>query len=370
MQQRFLTKIISDNHNKLLLDLFNEPPSNNERIEILLDRSPCVWDSFKVEGSRNDIVAVIDTKNNAIAGTLACNQKTCYFHGQIHKIFYLSGLKVLKKYQGTRVIALLFKAFTNFCEKEEAKVGFFTVLRENENGLHFFSTPKKYVPESAQIEEIKTYIFKKRILKVRNKKLDVKIKSATEADINSVMDFIANEGKKRAFLPNYSKKELLSGTERLSNFKIEDLLIASNSKEILGILGLWDQSAIRRWKVVEYSKWISFFKPVLNTLARLLNMPVLPVKGKVISYKIFSLVLIKNKDQQIFKLLFNKLIQAHSSKNEHFSISFTKNDDLNAFFKKRTVSFSSVLHISSLKKNFDYRNKINIENLYIEQGGL
>ena len=369
MQNRFQPQIISKNNNKKLMDFFNKPYETTGNIKLILERSPYIWESFKVEGHKSEVLTVIDTQNNAIAGAVILNQKKCFYYGEKIKIGYINSLKVLEKYQGKKVMGLLFKSFRKYCDETKPKLWLLSAFSDNKKAKELFSKKVESGLIFKKIKASNTYIFKKRLLTIENQKEGVRIRDASVKDVDSIIEFLNEESNNRVFLPNYDNKELLNGEGLLNGFNLKNLAIAKKDGSIVGIMGLWDQSGFRRWKVTGYSNLIKFTRFLINVLASFKNLPLLPKINSNVECKILNLVIIKENNQEIFKMLFNYLMKKEEDSNT-FSISLASDSPINEFFNNLSIRFENFIYIAYWPENEINYKKLNFRNLYLEQGGL
>lgn len=370
MSQRFKIQEFDKTENELLLDFYNKPVSSSGNINLVLDHSPDIWKSLTVEGYNNNIIAAIDINVNKIVAAMICSQKECFLNGQIQPVGYLSGLKVLPEYQGTIVTALLIKHFRKWWDNTKPVIWFFSVFNDNKKSVRLFDKKNSVLPDIQVVGETNTYIFKKRYFPVGKYSSLIKVRKANRADVSSIMQFIKEEGKYRAFLPDYNESDLIDGKGLLNQFNIDNLVIAEVENEIVGIMGIWYQSATRRWKVTSYSKKVRFFRPLINLGAKIFRMPELPTENSEIKYRILSLMLAKNDDSEIFKAMFNHIMRSEERNDGTYSITIKKDNPLNGYFKKRSIQFSNSIYLTVQPENRNLIENLNLRNLYIEQGGL
>ncbi|MDZ7846368.1 MAG: hypothetical protein U5L96_06180 [Owenweeksia sp.] len=73
------------------------------------------------------------------------------------------------------------------------------------------------------------------------------------------------------------------GSGHYAGLQIEDFMIAQTQNRIVGIMGAWDQSALKRIRVVRYQKPLSWFRPVLNLISPLVGSIPLPKAGNCLN---------------------------------------------------------------------------------------
>jgi len=368
---KYQARVLTKSDTARLESFFNQAYTSDEALSFKLDRGPDLWEAFSVEGRHSDVLAVIDLDKNIIAGAMVCSQKTTFIHGEKINLGYVSSLKVGKEYQGSIVWEELFKFFRAYCGSGKPFVWLFSVFTNNKKAIHFFKKKNDILPLFMPVEESKTYVFKKRKLPVNSKlNNNIKLRFAIQSDVNDIVNYITEEAQTRSLLPEYNQFELSEGKGLLNGFCLSDLLIAEDQNGICGLMGFWDQHKIRRWKVESYSKFIKISRPFINAAGFFVKMPILPQEGKDVRYKVLSLMLVKNNDEELRKHLFNRLMRNNDSSEQLYSISLLKRDSMNRYFRYRSVIMTNRIYIGYLPEDESLIRKLNLENIYIEQGGL
>jgi hypothetical protein len=369
MSSRFKSEIVHKNNNEELNKFFSQKDNSSGNIQIRLDYRPDIWPAIKVHGTENDIIIVHDTERDQIAGTIICSHKKCYFHGELHDTVYISGLKVGNEYKRSFASGYLLKTFKSYCLGNEVKTCFFSAQANNKSALQFFAKSNDLMPICTQMGVITTYVFKKRFF-IDSSLSGYKVRFANQADVTDIIRFIKSEAKSRANLPNYTSEELSKGSGRLKGFKINELVVAKDKDEVVGILGIWDQTKYRRWLVHNYSLPVRILKPFINILAKLMRYPTLSPINHRFSFKILSLMIYKNNTPGLFEQMFNYIMNQETEKGANYSITLHSASPLNSLFKKKSVSFSHLLYKGAYSDQLPYLNNLNLSNFYIEQGSL
>ncbi len=367
----FISKILIKNDNHLLEEFYLKYSSQtNLNINLKLEQSPNILDAFSVLGSNIDVLAVIDTNKNHIACACVLSQKDCYINGSLYKIGYVSGLKARQEYRGTLAFArflILFKEYS----KNNAVCWLFSVFSDNILVNELVKNKRQLLPIIDKINIYNSYIFKSKHLYFKTfEKTNIKIKFATIEDKSNIEAFLLKNKKTHDLTPYYTVDNIFKGTGLLKDFSYQNLALAVKNNKIVGMLALWDQTKFRRWWVESYSKKYQFIRPLLNIGSKIMFMPNLPMAGNIIDYKIVCLNFIENNDIEIYKLLFNTLVQKSNQKNSLFSVGFTQNQNYNSLFKKRCVKLENNIYLGYWQQHTELIKSIRNNNIYIEQGGL
>ena len=118
---------------------------------------------------------------------------------------------------------------------------------------------------------------------------DIQISTPAESELPEIAGFLQTHGSRRQFYPVWTEERL----RRLSSLGlgIADLRIARRGGQIVGIAGLWDQSAYKQTVVHGYSGWLKAAAPLYNLGARLCwGVPLCRAPGNRYTALMLSLV--------------------------------------------------------------------------------
>jgi hypothetical protein len=369
MSNQFDLNIIQEGYQEELSIFFDEDEPHSGNMSLKLSYGPDIWKSLQVLGNKNEITIIYDKLNERVVATAICSLSNVYFHGKLIKLLYVSGLKVGLSYRNTIVVVKLLKSFKSYWLKAGVELILFSVFSSNNSVIDIFSRKSKVLPLAFKAGELNTYVFKKRILPCQAKP-DFKISFAQQSDVADILQFIELEGMKRSNMPKYTAHELLEGSGLLEGFDLSELAIARYNKEVIGIMGLWDQTRYRQWLVTNYSNMIGFIRPMINVVASLIGYPRLPPVNNSFSYKILSLMICKNSSDNTFKHLFNYLMKHDHHSKANYGITLVSDSPLNRYFKSKSIAFSSILYKATYPEKLENLKMLNFNNLYVEQGRL
>ncbi|PDW03291.1 hypothetical protein [Candidatus Viridilinea mediisalina] len=123
-----------------------------------------------------------------------------------------------------------------------------------------------------------------------------------------IADFLAHYGPRRQFFPAYSATDL-AGSPLTRGFDPRDFCLALHHGAIIGLLGLWDQSAYKQTVVRGYHGWMRPTRPLYNLAARLLGLQPLPAPGAQLRHCYASFLCIADDQPQVFAALLQAALQ-------------------------------------------------------------
>jgi hypothetical protein len=126
------------------------------------------------------------------------------------------------------------------------------------------------------------------------------------ADLDAVVAFLNEHGRRRQFFPVVRREDFISSAWR--GLDPRNVMIARGGDgRIEGVAACWDQSAYKQTRVVRYRRSLAAARPVLNGLLRVAGFPALPDEGALLRALNLSLVCIRDDDPGVLAALLNSI---------------------------------------------------------------
>ncbi len=306
-------------------------------------------------------------KANRLIGMGIRSIKPLFVNGQKMDIGYLSGLKLESEYRNSLYLGRGYQKLKTLHQDNEAPFYLTTIVKDN-NDAKILTSGRKILPCYYDVGQIKSLAVS--LSKIRRVKSNgVRIKRAAHEDIPRLVRFLNEEGKKRQFFPVYSENDFLPQQGLLQGISNDDIFIAYNDHEIVGVAAAWDQTAFRRTIVAGYSKWLSYTRPLYNAWARISGVPSLPSVGSFLNYFYLSLVCIKDDDLEIFSNIISEI--AVYKKQPFMMVGMHENDPLiSAFTNIPHHQYLSQLYVVFWEDGEQLISRLDNRCPYIELGSL
>ena len=110
------------------------------------------------------------------------------------------------------------------------------------------------------------------------------------------------QGAEKQYFPVYCLEDFNDSLTTLA-FRVDDFIVARQDGQIVGVIGLWDQSSYKQTIVQAYHNWLHRLRPVYNVGLRLAGARPLPPPGQPIHFAYASFICIANNDSGIFRAL-------------------------------------------------------------------
>jgi len=154
------------------------------------------------------------------------------------------------------------------------------------------------------------------------------ISRGSKENLSEIITFFQQHGAAKQFFPAYVETDFLN-SPLTRNFQVEDFLLARHQSKLVGVMGLWDQSAYKQSVVRGYNGTIARLKPLYNLGLCLIGaQPLLP-PGEQIRFAYASFICIAGSDPNIFGTLLRHVYNlAVERKFAYLMIGLADNDPL------------------------------------------
>jgi len=294
-------------------------------VSVTFRREPSFFASLDLLGDHADVIKCSDRQTGNLIGFGTRYRRQFYFHGNKVTGGYLADLRCEPAYRGLGLLARGYKYLHNLHQRNPYKA-YYTVIYDGNLAVEkVLASGRAGLPKYLYRGLIKTPAihldFKLPEISVSG----MSLRSATESDLPSVIEFLNHENAKKQFAPVYCSKSF--DTLKVHGFKISDLILAETNREIVGTVAAFFPNGFRQTHVERYSKKLSCIKPFYNAASWLTPLKPLPGVGKEILYFYLVMPGARNNDPQIMSALIRSLYRRYRKGPWHYFIPGFHEDD-------------------------------------------
>ena len=265
------------------------------RIAISYEREPDFSAGCEATGENATVLVARDLDTGAMVGVACRSEREVFVNGTPARLGYLGHLRIDRRYRGRWLVSRGFSMLKQLHDRDPLPGYLAAVTLDNREAEGILVRKvRKPFPAFHQVARYCTLA-----LPVRRGSPVSGVASATTGDIPQIAGFLQTSGSRRQFFPVWSEARLISLTTRLG-LCIEDVQIARRSGRIVGLIGLWDQSAYKQDVVRSYSGWMRLAVPLYNASAPWLRRPPLPKPGERIRSGYAALICIEQDSPSLF----------------------------------------------------------------------
>src|SRR5215472_3435820 len=247
------------------------------RATVTFEREPDFWAGCAVTGDDSRILVARDEKGE-IAGVACRSVRDVFVNGRPVRIGYLGQLRVDERFRGRWLVSRGFNLLRRLHDERPVPAYLTSIIQGNAEAIGVLvDRPRKVFPKFYPVARYSTLA-----LDLRRRKpplwCRVSIAAGSADSVEEVAAFLRASGAHHQFFPLWTAAKLRD----LADFGLPpaDLRIARRDGNIVGVMGLWDQTAFKQTVVRAYSGWLKVAAPLWNSTAPLFGRNELPRPGE------------------------------------------------------------------------------------------
>lgn len=288
------------------------------QITVTYEREPDYFLGCGTMGRFCQVLVARRQPGGEVAAVATRTTRPLFVNGQIEEVGYIGQLRVDERFRGRWVVSGGFHYFHHL-HADGRVAGYITTIIEGNTqaqGL-LVDRARRHFPVYREVDRLCTaaIILKKPLFRLRSRNPQqsaafpwdatrsmFEIRSAAPADLPAIAAFLRQHGPTKQFFPVYTEDDFCnSPTTR--GFQAEDFIVARRQGEIVGVIGLWDQSSYKQTVVRDYNGSLRRLRPLLNGWLRLSGAKPLPSPGQPIHFAYASFICVAENRPDIFGIL-------------------------------------------------------------------
>lgn len=296
---RFHITLAQPEDNQDICRLFRIPFTGE--ISLAMERQPDYFLGARVQYEWPETYVCRQRSNGHIAACFSVGTRNVFLNRRKTLLRFHSDLRIDPDYQRTPI---LFDMSSYLKEHVVLLEGFSQTVIFSDNKIMNALTKREYherlrsvVPFYTPYGQFITHTIK---LKKRNiiKNSQYLIRQAQKEDVSIMQKFFDEEASLKQFYPCYDFSMIPS--DYYYGLTLENYFLAFEDKQLVGIVGVWDQQGFKQTRIVKYSNRLKLLKPFLNAYASLRGKFTLPVEGTKLNHVTLHTVVVKKNSSNIF----------------------------------------------------------------------
>lgn len=282
------------------------------RVSVTFEREPEFWKGCAVTGVDSRILVARTQADGEIVGVACRSVRNVFVNGRPLRLGYLGQLRVDERFRGRWLVSQGFALLRQLHEKDPVPAYLTSIIGGNTEATGVLvERPRKLFPKFHPVADYSTLA-----LDLRRRRAPLACAASIVAgdpdSVDEVVSFLQTYGARRQFFPVWTVGRLrdLAGL----GLHIEDLRIARRNHRIVGLIGLWDQTAYKQTVVQGYSGWLKAAAPLWNSSAALFGRHTLPRPGEELRSAYASLICVANDDTAVFADLLRDIYNLAASR--------------------------------------------------------
>jgi hypothetical protein len=274
------------------------------RVSLSNEREPDFSLGCRVTGQDLQVV-VAREEGGEVVGVACRSTREMFINGIPERLGYLGQLRIDQNYRGRWLVSKGFSLLRELHEQDPVPAYLVSVVEGNREaeGVLIHKARRSF-PAFRHVADFSSLAI---ALGRRKSSLhgDLQLCCAADDQAREIVQFLRRHGSQQQFFPVWTADGLRQLTELGLHF--EDIQVARSNGKIVGVAGLWDQSAYKQTVVRGYSGWMRAAAPFYNLSAPWLGRPALPSTGAKLRGVYAAFVCIAERKIQVFDALLREL---------------------------------------------------------------
>lgn len=320
-------------------------------------RNPSPLASFQREGDKVYILVLRDKEKNKLVGLGACIIRRVLKRGELVRMGYLAGLKLLPEYH--KKLFFIPYTYQQLYEQTKDEVDFYftTILSDNESAISMLEKPRRLMPLYEYLGDYRVYFCKSGIKKSNNGSKDYFEKGYSYSIRRC----------KREEIEDFYKGEVQGfdmSLEAIDAYDLENAtyygLFENNAVVACGYV--LNQQSYKQYVVKSYS---GIYKLVSKLPTRLLGYPSLPAIDEAANCGAAGIWVKDNHEAYTHRLW--QFIRQDAKEFDFIMIGLYENHPLRAYFEQtRHIHYDSRCYIVDWERNKAVYEELQGQSLYID----
>lgn len=261
-------------------------------IEVAFHKEPNFFRAEKIGALLLDVLTVRESESGQIVGSACRSTRRVFINGKSCEVGYLSGLKGYSQVRNGMLLARGYQEIKKMCTERETPFCFTTIFSENDYAKSIITSGRANLPAYKRIGRLRTYVMNPKCFRAYKPNGRISIVRGSMQTLDKIVAFINACNRELQFAPCYCISDF-NNSAMFPCFNPDQFYVACVGEEIVGTMGLWDQTALKQIVITGYHGTLSFTKPFYNVGSSIGCGPKLPKVNEQIPSLYASFVAIK-----------------------------------------------------------------------------
>lgn len=335
-------------------------------------REPDYFRGCTVMGE-TQVLTARHTATGELAAIATRSIRPHFVNGEVQPVGYIGQLRVDRAHRGRWIVPLGFRFFHDLHQDGQVQGYVTTIIEGNAEAEGLLVTrARRHLPAYRAVDRLSTLaiVLHRRHARRAYRAPGVELTHGTNADLPAVIAFLQREGRRKQFAPVYREADFGGNTTR--DFAVSDLLLAHRDGELVGVLGLWDQSGFKQTVVDAISAGLRRLRPFYNAGARLIGTQPLAGPGDPIHSIYGSFVAVAADDPAVFRTLLDTATREAATRGFAFlTLGLSVRDPLYVVARRyRHFPYFSTVYTVCWQGDEAFHDALDGRPVYLELGTL
>ncbi|MBN1219734.1 MAG: hypothetical protein JXM69_12465 [Anaerolineae bacterium] len=304
------------------------------QITITFEREPNYFLGCGTMGPFCQVVVARHQPTSDLAGIFCRAVRPLFVNGQVEAVGYLSQLRIAERFQGRWLVPQGVRYLQQLHADQRVAGYLAAIIEGNQQATGILvDRPRRGYPLFQPACHLRTLAL---ILR-RPQRIPPSVyhvSHGSTADLGEIIALFRQHGAAKQFFPAYIETDFID-SPLTRGFDLEDMFLARRQGKLVGVMGLWDQSAYKQSVIQGYSGALGRFRLLYNFGLRLIGaQPLLP-PGEKIQSAYAGFICIAHNQPEIFQILLRHVYNLAAERGlAYLMVGLAENDPLLAVARR------------------------------------
>lgn len=340
------------------------------QLELTYEREPNYFLGCSIMGHTCQTLVARQQESGDVVGLATRAVRPLFVNGEVEPIGYIGQLRVDSAHRGRWLVPMGFRLFEKL-HQDGTTTGYITTIIEGNTEAEGILVEKArhHYPAYCKLDRLVTLALVLR----RPRRLSTatfEVLAGNEVGLDEIIHFLHECGQGKQFFPAYTAEDFTGDATR--DFCIDEFAVACRGNQIVGVLGLWDQSRYKQTVVKAYGNKLQRVRPFYNVGARVLGAHSLTQIGQPIHFAYASFVCVAGDDPVVFNALLTQVYNwAVERRFAFLMLGLSERDPLLAVAQKWLhIPYHSTIYTVSWQGDEGWQTKLDGRVPYLELATL
>lgn len=279
------------------------------QVTLTYEREPNYFLGCATMGRFSQVLVARHQSSGEVAAVATRTTRPLFVNGEIEEVGYIGQLRVDERFRGRWLVSGGFRYFHHLHADGRVAGYITTIIAGNAEAQGILvERARRHFPVYREVDRVCTLaiILRKpaRLAScvLRRQSTSRITHHASRTDLPAIINFLHQHGSTKQFFPVFSEADF-AGSATTLDFRAEDFVIARQNGQIVGVMGLWDQSRYKQTMVRAYHGSLRWLRPFYNGWLRFSGARPLPPPGQPIHFAYASFVCVAQNNPDTFGIL-------------------------------------------------------------------
>lgn len=278
-------------------------------MRLAYEREPDYFLGCGPMGDFSQVLAIRHLPSGRLAGIACRAGRRLFVNGAPQQIGYLGQLRIDGAFRSRWLVSRSFRFLRQMHADGRTPAYLTTIIEGNQEAEGILvRRPRRNFPVYRPLSRLHTLSLPAGGRRRRLPRAGLEVVSGGDLPLADVLRFWQTQGPARQFFPCWRAEDFVPGAPLTFGFSLDDLRLAVVKGEIVGTLGLWDQSAYKQTVLCGYGGALRWGRPFYNIASRLRGRPSLPPVGARLPLAHAAFPCVAAGREEIFSILLDSLL--------------------------------------------------------------